>query len=356
MATIQARTSNDGNETYKVTIRLKGHPTETATFKRKTDAKKWAAATEAAIREGRYFKTRESKKRTVSDLVDRYIEEILPQKSAIMIKQKYQLQWWKKQIGYLILADLSPAVIGQQRDILFRTRTIFDKKRSPASVNRYMAAFSHALTIAFKEWGWLDENPIRKVNKMRESKGRVRFLSEEERIRLLEACENSTYKPLYTIVVLALSTGARKMEVMGLQWKEIDFNQQAIRLHFTKNREMRSLPLQGLALDLLKDLNKVRRLNTTLLFPGSNPKKPFEIRKAWIRALNEAQIEDFRFHDLRHTAASYLAMNGATITELSEILGHKTLQMVKRYTHLTDNHTANIVGRMNEKIFGNQRG
>lgn len=352
MATIQERKSKDGTVSFKAVIRLKGHPTETATFSRKTDAKRWIQQTESAIREGRYFKTRESKKRTVSELIDRYLEAVMPQKSAIMERQRFQLLWWKEKLGYLVLADLTPGIIGECRDDLFRTRTVYNQKRSPATVNRYLAAFSHALSVATNEWGWMDDSPMRKVNKMKESKGRVRFLSDEERVRLLEACKASHYKHLYTIVVLALSTGARKMEILGLRWKDVDLKKQAIRLATTKNGEKRSLPLKGLALQLIQEMSRVRRIDTTLLFAGNNPKRPFEIRKAWVKALEEARIDNFRFHDLRHTAASYLAMDGATSPELAEILGHKTLQMVKRYAHLSDSHTAQVIGRMNEKIFG----
>jgi integrase len=157
-------------------------------------------------------------------------------------------------------------------------------------------------------------------------------------------------------VVLALSTGARKMEVLGLRWKDIDFQQEVIRLTKTKNGESRSVGLKGHAKALIEKRSKVRRLDTDLLFPGNNPQTPVELRKHWVAALNKAKIIDFRFHDLRHTAASYLAMNGATTSELAAVLGHKTLQMVKRYAHISESHTANIIDKMNNKIFGEEQG
>ena len=111
------------------------------------------------------------------------------------------------------------------------------------------------------------------------------------------------------------------------------------------------VPLTGHVLELLNDRSKVRRLGSDLVFPGRNPSRPHAVRHSWYASLEAAGLDDFRFHDLRHTAASYLAMNGASIAELSEILGHKTLQMVKRYAHLSEQHTAAVVGRMNERIF-----
>lgn len=102
----------------------------------------------------------------------------------------------------------------------------------------------------------------------------------------------------------------------------------------------------------VQDLAKVRRIGTDLLFPGRNPKKPVDLKKPWTTAVRKAKLMDFRFHDLRHSAASYLAMNGASTIEIAAVLGHKTLQMVKRYSHLANSHTSSVVTAMNEKIFG----
>ena len=107
-----------------------------------------------------------------------------------------------------------------------------------------------------------------------------------------------------------------------------------------KNDERRALPLSGHALAEIKKLSNVRRIDTNLLFPDASGKKPIGIRSAWGRVMKDAGIKDFKFHDLRHSAASYLAMSGASLAEIAEVLGHKTLQMVKRYSHLSEQHTA----------------
>jgi len=353
MATIQERKDKEGKVRYRAIVRMKGHPPQSATFQRKTDAKKWIQDIESAIREGRHFKTVEAKKHTLGELIDRYIEEVIPYKTKITgDRQKPQLDWWKKQIGYIMLSDLSPALITQQRTKLLNMSVGEDKKRSPASANRYMSALSHALNTAVREWEWLDDNPMRKIKKLQENNAIIRFLNDEERKGLLETCKESELPVLYTIVVLALSTGARKMEIMGLKWSDIDLHKGIIRLTKTKNKEARVLPLKGHALELVHQLSKVRRIDTDLLFPGGNPQTPIEINKHWYAAVEKAEIENFRFHDLRHTAASYLAMNGATLAEIADILGHKTLQMVKRYAHLSEPHTASVVEKMNDKIFG----
>lgn len=215
-----------------------------------------------------------------------------------------------------------------------------------------MAALSHAFTIAMKEWQWIDDTPMRRVLKPKEPRGRVRFLSDEERSRLLTECRASESQYLYTAVVLALSTGGRRMEIMSLSWKDVDLERGIITLHETKNGERRVLPLAGHALDLMKQHAKVRHVSCDLVFPGKSFKAPVDLRTPFENALKRAEIADFRWHDLRHSCASYLAMNGASLAEIAEILGHKTLQMVKRYAHLSEAHTSKVVARMNEAIFG----
>jgi integrase len=352
MASIEKRVNREGKATFRVKVRLKGFPEQNATFERLTDARRWVQQTEAAMREGRHFKSSEAKRRTLGEMIDRYLRDIVPNKPKNQKNRTLHLNWWKSELGKYSLADITPALLAEHRDKLSRAITERKRLRSPSTVVRYMAALSHAFTIAIKEWGWVEDSPMLKVSKPKEPRGRVRFLSDDERARLLEACKKSQSPWLYLVVVLALSTGARRMEIMGLQWENVDLNRAIITLHETKNGERRILPIAGHALALFKEHAKIRSLQTNLVFPSNNLKSPIDLRTPWETALKQANIHDFRFHDLRHSAASYLAMNGATLAEIAEVLGHKTLQMVKRYAHLSEAHTAKIVARMNEKIFG----
>lgn len=367
MAWIKERKTNGGEIRFKAVIRLKGFPTQTATFRRKTDAKLWVQQTEAAIREGRHFKTTEGKRRTFADMVDRYIETVVPfrhQKPLAKNAICCHLGWWKEMLGPYALADITPAKIAELRDQLMVSPTSDSfgrpltkeegkarKTKSPSTVVRYLASLSVMYTTAINEWGWVEQNPAKKVKRPTEPRGRVRFLSDDERMALLEACKASENCYLYPIVVFALSTGARQGEVLSITWKQVDFERNVVRLENTKNNERRALPLVGYAYDLLKELYATRRSDTQLVFPRPDGKRHVSIVKKWKRAVAEAGLEDFKFHDLRHSAASYLAMNGATLAEIAEILGHKTLQMVKRYAHLSEQHTTNVVARMNDKIF-----
>jgi integrase len=368
MATITERTDSTGAKSYRVEVRLKGYPAQRATFERKTDAKKWAQATESAIREGRHFGTVEAKRHTLADLIDRYTRDVLPtKKDKTQGPQVQQLAWWKDQIGARTLADVTPALIAECRDALARepipspakdpSAAGPERTRSPSTVNRYLAALSHCFTVAVKEWGWIEFNPLLKVTKPKEPRGRVRFLDDAERTRLLTACKASKSPDLYPAVILALSTGARAQELLGLRWPQVDLARKVATLHETKNGERRVLPLAGPALELLRERSNARRLDTDLIFPGrTRPTKPVDLRTPFETALKAARIEDFHWHDLRHTAASYLAMNGASLAEIAEVLGHKTLAMVKRYAHLSEAHTASVVERMNQRYFGEGNG
>lgn len=351
MACIEKRSAK-GETVYRVKIRMKGHPPQSATFARLTDARTWAKDIESDIRHGRHFKTVEAKRHTLAELIDRYQSGVLPRKKDAA-QQARQLAWWKSRLGARLLSDLEPPILSEQRDILVSgTDRTPSKPRSQATGNRYLAAISHVFSVAVREYGWMEENPLHRVSKGKESRGRVRFLSDGERERLLTACRASKNPDLYPAVALSLATGARRMEVLGLRWPQVDLNRSVIILLETKNGERRVLPIVDQVKELLRERAKVRRIDSDLVFPGRRASQPAQLRHAWQEALGAAGIGDFHWHDLRHTAASYLAMNNATLMEIAAVLGHKTLAMVKRYSHLSEPHTASVVNRMNSVIFG----
>lgn len=283
-------------------------------------------------------------------MLDHYIQTILPTKPKNARNVKQHLLWWKRELGHCLLSEIKSSHIAQKRDELLSQDTFYKKPRSSTTVVRYIASLSHAFTTAVKEWEWMDENPVCKINKPQLPQGRIRFLNESEKNRLLEACKQSNSSCLYPIVVLALSTCMRKGEILTLSWNDIDFDQRAILLHVTKNGERRLIPLTGLSLELIKRLNTTRK--STWVFPSpKNLDQPLDIRSAWESALRKAGIINFKFHDLRHTAASYLAMNNASLIEIGTLLGHKTVQMTKRYAHLSSSHLFLMAQSLNDKLF-----
>jgi len=352
VATIQTR-KTEGGTRYRVQVRLRGHPPVSASFERRTDARKWAQQTESAIQEGRYFPTQEAKRRTLADLVDRQLEAIKSKRPHDYDRQRLLLGWWEKTLGDYTLDQCTPALIAENRDRLLR-ENIGTKEtprhRSPATANRFLSALSKAFSDAVREWHWLHENPLRRVAKEQESPGRVRYLSDEEREALLAACKKSDLPELFLIVMLALTTGMRRGELLGIRWPDVDLERRQIVLNKTKNHDRRSVPIVDEVAELLREHGRVRRLDNDMVFP-SRGKKPVWFDPAWYAALKTAGIKDFHFHDLRHTAASYLAMSGATTPEIAAVLGHRTLQMVKRYAHLSDQHTGAVIERMTRKYF-----
>jgi integrase len=355
MPSVQRRVSRNGKVRYRALVRLKGHKPRTATFLKKADAVTWGQETETKIRQSKYFPERliESERNTLGDLLDRYKSEVLPKSRAK--GQPGQLEWWKDQLGDYKLKDLTSSMIAKMRDRLAKEQSDrTGRNRTSATVNRYLALLSHAFTIAIKEWQWMAVNPVVQISKPREAQGRTRFLNDEERERLLAICKASESVHLFTIVTLALSTGMRKGEILGLKWENIDLHNRRVTLVRTKNGERRVVPLVGKAYQQIRNLYlKLEPAKDSLLVPSPhNSNQPISIRTAWETALKKADVSDFRFHDLRHSTASYLAMNGASLLEIADILGHKTLQMVKRYSHLSEGHTAAVLERMNKKVFG----
>lgn len=338
MATIRKR----GNR-YHVQIRIKGYEPTTASFERQSDAKEWAAKTETELRAGKYFG--QSKKRTFNELAEDYLPHA---------KDLKRLEYWQGVFGHIRLADITPDRINKQVQKLltedtprFKTPATGDPvldaqrekvKRCGATVNRFLAALSSCLSYGVK-LDWIDRNPCERINKPKENAGRVRFLSEEELPLLLCSCRK--HPNLYLAVILSLVTGARQEEIMSLHWSQIDFKRKAITLLKTKNGERRTLPAVGEAFDLLQERSKVRSLSDDRLFPPTKLAKKSEyldLRQPWEAAREESGVEDFKWHDLRHTAASYLVMNGISLAEVAKILGHKTLTMVLRYAHLSPAH------------------
>lgn len=350
MATIEKRTGKDGAQ-YRVKVRMRGHLPASATFERVTDAKRWAAETETAIRAGRYFDQAEARKHTLADLVDRYLSETLPT-ANIRGKRERQLhlRMWRDLLGHITLADLTAPKINEVRTKMLSRITRRRKPVTPGTINRQLMVLASTLTAAVKDYGWLDDSPMRKLTKLAEPRGRVRFLSADEREALLRECLIES-PDLHCIVTLAIATGARKGELIGLRWRDVDLQRGMLTFHVTKNNERRSVPLSRFTLNMLVERAKLRRIDTDLVFAGRTG-KPLAYEKMFEAARERAKIEDFRFHDLRHTAASELAMNGATLAEIAEVLGHKTLAMVKRYSHLTEGHTRGVLERMNSKVFG----
>jgi integrase len=369
MASIQRIVSPlTGEIAYRAQVRIKGRPGESATFPNRKEAQAWAGSIEAAIRESRHFPNAVARRTSFDALVEDYTKTVLNEPGRFDEKERTtrerQLKWWSAQFEGLSLAEVTADRISAARDMLaeesFKRGTAREDpntgnlvepneyKRSGSTINRYIAALSHALSFAVKDRRVLDRNSVSDIRRKKEPRGRTRFLSDDEREALLKACDGSAWGALKTLVLLAITTGGRKGELTTLKWVDVDLKKGRALVRETKNDEPRTLPLAGQALEALRELRLKDSARSEYVFPQpSGFPGPYEhFDSHWYAALKEAGITDFHFHDLRHTTASMLAAQGASLLEIADVLGHKTLAMVKRYSHLVVEHKAKVIERM----------
>ena len=354
MATIEKRVSASGTVSYRAKVRLRGEKPRSRTFKRLTDAKAWAAKTESDLGHGTYVPTTADRRRTLADLIDKYRTEYLPVKAnnRDSAKQEALLSWWREEYGYVGLDRLQPDVIAEARAKLAQRKNRYGKPISGATVNRYLAALSAVCKWAWKELRWLPANPVLSVSKMTESEGVVRFLSDDERAALFKACRAHRNPNIYTAVVLALATGARASNIRFLRWEDVDRDQWTLTIRETKNGTPRTIPVVGAAQAALQAQYKADPTKEGWVFKGARDDAPGTFDSAWQAVRKAAGLDDFRFHDLRHTTASYLTQGGAGLAQVADALGHRTLVMARRYSHQSGEHVRATLASIADKLEG----
>lgn len=350
MATIQKRKNKNNTYSYRVMIRQNdGFPPSSKTFPTRQEAKEWGQQEEAHRRQG--VSPHHTAKHTFTDLVERYVAIVLPTKTKNTQDIRRHLMWWQSKLGKYALHAISPNLIASFRQELAEGLTPNGTTRTPATVNRYLASLSSLFSYGIKEAGWLNDNPCLRVTKLQESKGRDRIATPDECKSLLMACEHSRNEFLLIIVLLAITTGMRQGEILKLSWDCIDLEKGWISIKETKNGRPRTVSLIGLPLKLLRELYLKRSLHTRLLFPAKKRFGSITIRKAWEEALKRAQINDLHFHDLRHLFATTAAeAAGASNLELATAMGHQTLQMLQRYTHMNATITHRLSTAVHQRL------
>lgn len=317
---------------WRVKIRRKGFPVQTRSFDTKSLAARWASDIESEMSRGLFVDRTETEKNTLRDILSRYLKEVTPTKRGASAEKSRLLALLGRPIGEIKMASLSSAHLAKYRDARL-------KEVAPATVNKELNLIAHAIQTARREWGiHLPENPVRLVRRPTPARPRDRRLADDEETRLRMACRNARNPFLLPIVTLALETAMRQGEIIGLDWKHINFKKRVAFLPETKNGESRSVPLSSAAIKAIK--KKPLPVNGKL-FPGVTTEA---VKRAFIRACVRAEVENFHFHDLRHEATSRLFEKGLNPLEVASITGHKTLQMLKRYTHLKAEDLAKKLG------------
>ena len=220
-------------------------------------------------------------------------------------------------------------------------KTLKASEGKVVTTNRNLALLKHMFTKAM-DWKYLSENPAKVVKLLKEPRGKLRYLTQLEIDRLLKEL-NGMVK---AIVVTALNTGMRKGELLNLKWEDVDLFNDYLIVEYSKNGESRKIPIN----DMLKqELMNLPRYGD-FVFSKENGDSYGNPRKAFKSALKRAQIENFRFHDLRHSFSSLLAMSGVPLRTIADLLGHKTIQMTMRYSHLSQGHLKEAVNLIGAKF------
>lgn len=320
------------NNKWQARIKRDGYPDQVKTFDLRADAERWARSVESEMDKGQFVDTQEAQRTTLSELILRYVREVTPTMKSVA-EDTFRLNAMaRKPIANWSLANLSVARIASYRDERL-------KQVSKGTVIRELAYLSSIFNHARREWGINTPNPVQHVRKPPSPAGRTRKLSADERIKLLAAVEprgrqNNWTKP---VVVLALETAMRRSELLALRWEHINLASQTALLPDTKNGTPRTVPLSTTAVGLLRSLP--RSISDEVF-----PIKYFTLDAAFKRAVKRAGLEDFHFHDLRHTAITAMAEKIPTLIELSAVTGHKSLSMLKRYYHPNIENLARKLG------------
>jgi len=302
---------------------------ESQTFDTKADAEEWAAERERKIRRGEHLESQEAQETTLHKALGRYLMEIVSGKKGEVQDRRRVAAWQRDDLAKKALAKIRGTDLASWRDKRLAAGV------SGGTVRRDLAVLSHLYNVAAKEWGMVGlANPVENIRVPAQGRARDRRFSPKpdkdgktEEQRLLAACEAAANPWLAPLVKLALATAMRQSELLALRWESVDLARKVAHLEDTKNGESRDVPLSSTAVTVIKGLT---RSMDGRVFPVSLGR----LNVQWRKAIKSAGLVDFHFHDLRHEATSQLFEKGLNPMEASAITGHKTLQMLKRYTHL----------------------
>jgi len=331
MPSIQKRKNGDGTTSFVAWVRIRPYRPTAKSFARRKDAHEWAERLETELRtQRRRGGVRlDVAKLTVKGIVDEYLTD--PETQALRSHQTAadRLAWWVNNYGGHRIMDMNVLTLREARE---RLRL----GRAPATVNRFLSHFRSA-------WNWGRASgmvpqdllwPSRLM--LPEPNGRSRYLTDGELKKLLAAVER--YSPtMHAAILVSLATGIRQSELLRLTWADVDLPKNRIRIMRSKTNEARACYLPGVAVDALRRLKRARVVGSTVLAgQDGRPLTKAQIHWHWVKIREAAGLRDFRWHDLRHTCASFLAQEGANLLEIGSVLGHKSPSVTKRYAHLVE--------------------
>ena len=307
---------------WQAIIRRKGFPKQYQTFDTQKEALHWSRLVESKLDQGIVFNYTAVAKTLFRTLIDRYLIEITPSKRS-KEREISRLRLIREALGDYSLGNLTAEVIAHYRD----TRLI--SGCSGATVIKDIHSISNIYEVARREWGYAAmDNPSKLIRKPKVNPSRIRRLSPDEEKRLMQACDQSRSIMIKPMVIFAIETGMRASEILNLTWQDIHDSIATIRE--SKNGQSREVPLSKIALRQINHLPK--HISSSRIF--WNWKNYSGFKNAWQRIIKVSEINNLRFHDLRHEAISRLFEKGLNPIEVATISGHKTMQILKAYTHI----------------------
>lgn len=320
MASIRKR----GPYQWEARVRKKGRPIQCKTCETRKEAEDWAKGIETEMRQGIFVCRKEAESTTLAEALDRYAKEVTVDKKGAPQELRRIESWKRHPLSHRFLATLRGIDFAQYRD---------DRQtqgKSPSTIRLELAIISHLFNVAHKEWGMESlANPVQAIRLPSAGRARDRRLQEGEEARLFDAAKISKSNEIGSIIIIALETGARRSELVTMQWEHINLTAKTWHIPETKNGDARTVPLSSRAKATLQGLP--RRIDGRVWAMSHAD----GITQAFERVCKRAGIEGLRFHDLRHEATSrFFELGTLGIMEVASITGHKTLTMLKRYTHL----------------------
>ncbi|MHB1529328.1 MAG: site-specific integrase [Acidiferrobacteraceae bacterium] len=301
------------------------------TFDTKAQAQAWAATVESEIARGVFVSRAEVEDTTLAEALDRYGREVSNKKLSADREVSFIRAWQASPLAPRVFARI------RGKDIATAVRDMETRGLGPNTIRLHLALISHLFSIARKEWGMESlGNPVEMVRKPKLPQGRTRRLVDDEEARLLEAAK-AYGGEIHRVIPWAIETAMRRGEIAAMRWEHLDRKARVLLIPETKTGTPRRVPLSSRALQVLEGLP--RRLDGKVW-----GMRPDSISQAFERVCTAAGIEGLTFHDLRHEATSRLFEKGLNPMEVAAITGHKTLQMLKRYTHLRAEDLVGMLG------------
>lgn len=320
---------------WQAQVRRRGMKPRARSFDSKLDAEKWARDLEAQVdRFGSAPDTKILETTTLHDLLERYQREVSPTKRGFVQESQRIDVLRRHELAHRTMVGLSQQDIASFRDE--RLQIV-----AASTTVRELAILSHVVEVAIRDWGLpLNRNVVKMIRRPAIRNERSRRLADDEEERLLAGCDAGKIPCFKTLLIVAIETGMRRGELLGLRWSDISHNRRVATLHMTKNGEGREVPFSQRAYQALADWKSNALVDGSTIFPLSAG----SLEQAWRRLLVRVSIADLRFHDLRHEAVSRLFERGLNVMEVSSISGHKELRMLRRYSHLRAEDLVNRLG------------